>query len=509
MQQSENFHKGHDIFFAAIEKTRMPMVLTDPNLPDNPIVFMNSAFSELTGYSEMEIMGRNCRFLQGQDTDPDTVNQVRQAIKLRQDVSVEILNYRKDGSQFWNALYISPVYDDTGHLRFFFASQLDVSRRITAEEALRQAQKMEAVGQLTGGIAHDFNNMLTVIQGNIELAMLRASEDPKILQPLERASKGALHAAKLTEQLLSFARKQRLNSVTTNLNEMVSSMIDILARTLGGNILIETNLVDDLALVEVDVVQLNAAVLNVVINARDAMPQGGHICITSHNETVGDNNELGVAPGNFSVMSFKDTGTGIPAEHITHVTEPFYTTKEVGKGTGMGLAMVYGFLKQSGGHLTIDSDSTGTNIKFYLRHSDKARTHSENIRKVFKASSRRTERLLLVEDNEQVMEMIRGSVEDQGYDVRFAASAADAMKIIESGFEPEILCSDIVMPGQLNGVDLARELKIRYPNIRILLCTGWADRYLDREDFPVLVKPYKPSQLVSRLAGLTLSRHEG
>ena len=508
--QVAQFNKGHDIFFAAIEKTRMPMALSDPNQPDNPIVFVNRAFVELTGYEETEILGRNCRFLQGENTDPETVGEIRRAITDREEVSVEIINYRKDGSQFWNALYISPVYDDKNELKFFFASQLDISRRHLAEEALQQAQKMEAVGQLTGGIAHDFNNMLTVIQGNLELAMARASGQDAVLKPMDRAMKGALHAAKLTEQLLSFARKQRLNSTTVNLNDMVTGTVDVIARTLGSNVEIGLNLDQDVALVEVDVVQLNTAILNVLINARDAMPQGGKICISTHNEVVDEPGEWLVTPGTYSVISLKDDGVGIPPEHIKHVTEPFYTTKEVGKGTGMGLAMVFGFLKQSGGHLVINSDSDGTDIRFYLTQSTSAEAHKSNIQASFKETPRRSERMLVVEDNQQIMDMVRDTITDQGYDARFASNAMEAIKIMDDGFVPEMLCTDIVMPGLLNGVDLAHEVKKRFPRVKVLLCTGWANRYLDSEhEFMVLSKPYKPSELVQKLTNLIVRGHEG
>ena len=505
----QNFRDGHDIFFAAIEKTRMPMILTDPNQEDNPIVFLNQAFLELTGYEEHEIMGRNCRFLQGEGTDRSKVQQVRDAIEARRDVSVEMINYRKDGSLFWNALYISPVYDDDGTLKYFFASQLDVTRRASAEEALRQAQKMEAVGQLTGGIAHDFNNMLTVILGNLELVKDKANGQEGILRPLDRAVKGALHAEKLTAQLLAFARKQQLNNVPTSLNEVIRSTIDILDRTLGDNVQINMDLDNKAALVDVDIVQLNVAILNVVINARDAMKDGGEIKISTFNRHVKEVCKWELNPGYYSVISFRDSGHGIPAEHLKRVTEPFYTTKAPGKGTGMGLAMVYGFMKQSGGHLTISSDENGTEIRFYFPHSDKAKAHNETIQRQFDGSKSK-EKLLIVEDNEQVLEMVREIVEDQGYDVRFAINADDAQKLVQDGFHPDILCTDIMMPGSINGIELARKMRADMPGIKVLLCTGWTDQNLeDTKQFPVLFKPYRPSQLVTRLNELVHATHQG
>lgn len=506
-----NFVDGHDIFFAAIERTRMPMVLTDPNQEDNPIVFANVAFEDLTGYNQEEIIGRNCRFLQGADTDQSSVKQIRDAVAARQEVAVEIINYRKDGSQFWNALYISPVYDDDGKLKYFFASQLDVTRRASAEEALRQAQKMEAVGQLTGGIAHDFNNMLTVILGNLELVRDRAAGMDKVLVPLERAVKGALHAEKLTAQLLAFARKQQLNNVPTSLNEVIRSTIDIIDRTLGENVSIYTDLDNHAALVDVDIVQLNVAILNVVINARDAMDNGGQITISTFNRHVEEAcSRWELQPGYYSVISFRDNGRGIPPGILHRVTEPFFTTKPAGKGTGMGLAMVYGFMKQSGGQMTIKSSDAGTEIRFYFPHSEKARAHNEAIQRQLSGFLQNKIKLLLVEDNEQVLEMVREIIEDQGYEVRFAMNAEEAMNIIEEGFEPQILCSDIVMPGQTNGIELARKLQDRNPALKVLLCTGWTDQNLDEsKGLPVLFKPYRPSQLITRLGELVHTNHMG
>lgn len=205
----------NSIFFAAVKTTRMPMIVTDPRQPDNPIVFANPAFINMTGYGEDELLGRNCRFLQGPDTDPETVAEVRRALEQKREVSVDILNYKKNGASFWNALFISPVYDEAGEVIYFFASQLDISRRRDAEDSLRQAQKMEAVGQLTGGIAHDFNNLLTVIQGFTDIlhAQLReeAGVDPaKARRAVNAISQAAERGSALTQQLLAFARKQKL-----------------------------------------------------------------------------------------------------------------------------------------------------------------------------------------------------------------------------------------------------------------------------------------------------------
>lgn len=228
----------HDMFFAAVETTRMPMIVTDPNRDDNPIIFANRAFLEMTGYGLEEIIGRNCRFLQGPETDASIVDTLRHSIAQRVDIATEILNYRKDGSSFWNALFISPIFNERGDLVYYFASQLDVSRRRDAEEALRQAQKMEALGQLTGGIAHDFNNLLQVMGGYLGLI---ASEADKSQVDLNRVRRSVGHAqtaveraSTLTKQLLAFARKQKLHGRVLNLNHLVDDVRPMMERTFGA-----------------------------------------------------------------------------------------------------------------------------------------------------------------------------------------------------------------------------------------------------------------------------------
>nr|WP_237022410.1 PAS domain-containing protein [Herbaspirillum frisingense] len=229
---------ANDIFFAAVEMTRMPMIVSDPNQPDNPIIFVNNAFINMTGYSRADVIGKNCRFLQGPETDRAVVAQVREAVLERREIATELLNYRKNGSTFWNALFISPVYDQHGELKYFFSSQLDISRRRDAEQALGQARKMEALGQLTGGIAHDFNNLLQVISGYLDIINL-ALRSPvpdlgRVARSTDSIRKASGKAAMLTQQLLAFARKQRLEGRTINLNSLTEGFTDLVQRTLGG-----------------------------------------------------------------------------------------------------------------------------------------------------------------------------------------------------------------------------------------------------------------------------------
>src|SRR3712207_4676581 len=298
------------VFFAAIEMTRMPIILTDPNLPDNPIVFANRAFQDLTGYQEEEVLGRNCRFLQGAHTDREAVAELREAVSEHRALSVELLNYKRDGTPFWNACFIAPVFDKDDKLLYFFASQLDVTRRRTSEQAFRQAQKMESIGQLTAGLAHDFNNLLQVVSGNLELALSR-TDDESLRRPLENASRAAERGSKLTKQLLAFARKTRLEAKPTNLNNLIVEFGEMLENSVGPQVEIELNLRPRVPPALVDPVHLEMAVLNVLINARDAMPKGGCVTIgTSKVHLNGNAPAHHLPPGEYVVLSISDQGEG-------------------------------------------------------------------------------------------------------------------------------------------------------------------------------------------------------
>jgi PAS domain S-box-containing protein len=307
-----------DIFFAAVKMTRMPMTVTDPHQPDNPIIFCNDAFTFMTGYTEAEILGKNCRFLQGPETDRVIVDQIRTAISRRQEVAVEILNYRKNGSTFWNALFVSPVFGEDGRLLYYFGSQLDISRRREAEEALHEAQKMEAVGKLTGGIAHDFNNLLQVILGYVDIIGARVGEDRRLTAAVEAIGSAATRGATLTQQLLAFARKQELRDRLLNFNSLVADFRPILDRSAGDGLSLKCDFEENLWNCRVDPVQAEMALLNLVANARDAMRGQGEVTITTHNAVLPqDAPELRLDAGEYVVVCVSDDGPGVPRRSST------------------------------------------------------------------------------------------------------------------------------------------------------------------------------------------------
>lgn len=497
-----------DLFFAAIQTTRMPILITDPRQPDNPIIFANPAFVQLTGYSSDEVVGRNCRFLQGPDTDSSTVAYIRDATSKRKEIATEILNYRKDGSAFWNALFVSPVYNRAGELVYFFSSQLDISRRRDAEEALHQAQKMEALGQLTGGIAHDFNNLLQIMSGYVDMLSV-GLDNPNF--PRARLTQGMEHirgaidkATTLTQQLLSFARKQRLEGRTTNLNTLIQSITEVADRTLGDNIEIMSHLDPTLYNCQVDPTQTGAALLNILINARDAMPDGGKVRIETKNVVVTENrpDSLSLHAGTYVCLSVTDTGTGIAPSILSKVMDPFFTTKEEGKGTGLGLSMVYGFAKQSGGTASLESVlGQGTTVRLYFPAvSYEIEPLPQAISKAAKGGH---ETILVVDDRPEVAEIAQVMLEHAGYTVRLAADTNEALHYVREPGKIDLLVTDLVMPGNLNGFMLANEARKHRPDLKVLVTTGFSqginDAHRENGKFEVLMKPYRRLDLLKKV----------
>jgi PAS domain S-box len=499
-----------NVFFAAVAMTRMPMIIADPNIEDCPIVFANGAFLDLTGYAEDELLGRNCRFLQGARTDRDMVDQIRMALRERKPFAGEILNYRRDGTAFWNALFIGPIYGDDGELLYFFASQLDITRRRASEDAFRQSQKMEAIGQLTAGLAHDFNNMLQVVMGNLEIARMRIEQSPEAAAAaIERADRGARQAAKVTGQLLAFARKTRLEPRPTNLNSLITEFGEMVARTLGEGITIDLRL--DLALppCTVDPGQVEMALLNVLVNARDAMPDGGVVTIGTGVQTLGaDTVDPGnhLPPGRYVVLSISDRGEGMDPEVLRRATEPFFTTKGPGRGTGLGLAMVHGFARQSGGRLEIESElGSGTTMRLLFPESRSAVRSQAS--PVPAASVGGRETILLVDDSEDVRDIAESQLTSLGYRVMTADSGAAGLlrleQALQEGSDVDLLFTDIVMPGGMNGLALAERALQRVPGLRVLLATGYIEDLVAQgpraHGMDVLGKPYRQAELAARV----------
>jgi PAS domain S-box-containing protein len=495
-----------NIFFAAVEMTRMPMVVTDPRQPDNPIVFANGAFFDLTGYSNEETIGRNCRFLQGPQTDRSTVDEVRQAVSEERAVAVDILNYKKGGKPFWNALFLGPIFDQDGKLLYFFASQMDITERRTTQDAYLQAQKMEAIGQLTAGMAHDFNNLLQVINGNLEVALISLHRPDLARQQLERAQRAALRAGKLTQQLLTFARKQRLDPKPVNINNLVFDFSEMLARTLGAKVELRLDLRPGLPVCMLDPTHLEMALLNVLINARDAMPDGGEVTVATAIVRGEDRLKVhGLPHGTYVSLCVIDKGTGMEDEVLRRATEPFFTTK--GPGTGLGLAMVHGFVQQSHGRLEIDSKpGEGTKVTMIFPIADNGTGHGDaaagDAAPDAAGANAGKPTVLVVEDNDDVRELAEQVLEMEGYAVQSAASGEQAMDLLRQDARADLLFTDVIMPGGMNGLALVEQARALRPGLPVLVTTGYMDELPQggrSGGLNVLAKPYRQEDLLERV----------
>ena len=384
--------------------------------------------------------------------------------------------------------------------------QAEMKRREDTQAQLVRTQRMEAFGQLTGGVAHDFNNLLTVITGNLELIEMRL-EDEKLRTLLKRAHDAAEMGARLTSRLLTFARRRQFSPSPLNLNEQVMGMVDLLRRTLGEDIDLNAKLAPRLWTVRADPSEVENAVLNLAINARDAMPKGGRLLIETANVTA-EQGQIGtidrLPAGAYVRLSVSDTGTGMSEDVLAHAFEPFFTTKQPGRGTGLGLSTIYGFVRQSGGTATIYSEpDLGTTVTLYLPRTDDAAPAAAELRDDHVPLAR-GEAVLLVEDNAEVREVTRQRLEILGYRVLEASNGGAALALLAGGTTVDIVFSDVVMAGGLSGFDVAREVRQRWAATRVLLTSGYPDDILrgqsaEMQDLRILRKPYSRLELAKTL----------
>ena len=384
--------------------------------------------------------------------------------------------------------------------------QEEVARREQAETALKQAQRLEAIGQLTGGVAHDFNNLLMVVAGNAQRIKQAVAADLLPARAIEAIEIAVSRGANLTRQLLAFARQQPHEPQSIRLQERLSSVQEMLASSLRGDISVSIQFKDDLWPAHIDVAEFDLALLNLAVNARDAMPDGGQLAITAENLRLAPGQVADLA-GDFVAIRVTDTGNGIPPEMIPKVFEPFFTTKEVGKGTGLGLSQVYGFARQVGGLATIASTAgAGTTVTLYLPRAEKPAALAA-VGESSVAGVKGRGHILLVEDNPAVAEVTRDLMEDLGYRVTHVADAATALELLETKLRAfDAVLSDIIMPGRMNGMELARHLRDRCgAALPVILATGYSDEALaaTEEGFPLLRKPYKRDEIGAALAVAT------
>jgi signal transduction histidine kinase/CheY-like chemotaxis protein len=423
---------------------------------------------------------------------------------------------RKDGTRFWANVVIDPVRDEDGTLLGFAKITRDISERRALEQAreqLHQAQKMETVGQLTGGVAHDFNNLLTAVNNSLHL-IGQLTSDGRIQRLVNTAVRAVERGAKLTSQLLAFSRKQTLKPQMSDLNELISVFDALLRRAVGDAVQIELDLQRQACLAEVDQAQFQSALLNLIVNARDAMSDstGGKITVSTRDLTIDETRaaELGeIAPGDYFEITVADTGTGMPPDVAAKAIEPFYTTKEVGKGSGLGLSQVYGFVRQSGGQMEIKSEvGRGTAVRLYLPCSHGIR--ADEPMSGNRPTERKTPSVLVVEDDAELLDITIEMLKAFGYEVHTASNAPEALNVLDQDVPIDVLFTDIVMPKGMDGVALAREVRRRHPGIRVLLTSGYARDVLRNHrpdtDMEFISKPYRMPELADRLRTMMQDR---
>ncbi|HEY5305461.1 MAG TPA: PAS domain S-box protein [Pseudolabrys sp.] len=470
--------------------------------PQGRVTNWNAGAQRIKGYSAAEIVGHH--FSQFYTEEEKGAGLPATALKIAEQEGKferEGWRVRKDGSRFLAHVIIDAIFDNTGDLIGFAKITRDITERKATEAVLLQAQKLDAIGQLTGGIAHDFNNLLMGVLGSLELLRKRLPEDPKAHSLLENAYTAAQRGNALTKRMLAFARQQDLSHSLVAVPALVRAMTELLQRTLGPSVRIETSFPVQLSSVWIDPNQLELAILNLAINGRDAMPAGGAILIDAHELTVGENDAAGVKAGNYVNLRVVDSGSGMNEETLRRATEPFFTTKGVGKGTGLGLSMVHGFAEQSGGKLFIRSGvGMGTTAELWLPVADAQahmQAHSQAKPKTNDEAAPAINPLtvLAVDDDYLVLTNTVAMLDDIGHTGIAASSAKEALAILRQIKNVDLVVTDQAMP-YMSGTQLAEEIKKEWPNLPVILATGYTD-FADGKasDLPTVSKPFTQKEL--------------
>lgn len=466
--------------------------------PDGRFVRVNSSKATSLNLSVEDCLGRRERDLVSREQFKTVVQAEQRAIEARGPVEQIEERHGADGNSQWFFVTQIPILDQSGNVTAIATIERDITEHKFMELRLRQADKMQALGTLAGGVAHDFNNLLMAVLGSLDLASRRAPDDPRLNRLLKNAIYAAERGASLTQRLLSFSRQRDLRLQAVDVNSVIGDMNDLLLRTLGGVIRVEKNLAEDLWMAMVDPDQLELAVLNLCINARDAMSENGTLTLSTRNQTIAEGQVPDLDSGDYVVVSVADTGAGIPPDILNRVLEPFFTTKEVGKGTGLGLPMAYGLARQSGGTVTIDSTvGAGTIVELYLSRTAADRRDADP-EEVAAAASIRRVRILLVDDDPEVRAVTAAYLTEMGHRVVEASDGASGLDILQADDQIDLLIADFAMPG-MTGLELALQARRHQPGLAVLLVTGYADPDRMPEGYPMLNKPFNQRELALKV----------
>jgi len=468
--------------------------------------YLSPSIEIMLGYTPEEFLLHYSEYLTDSPINKEVEYHTQLSIKGEEQPPYEIELYHKNGSIHWLEVKEIPVFDQQGHVSHIDGIAHDITERIQAEKALRHGLKMDAIGQLTGGIAHDFNNILAIIMGNLDLLERVMPEGDKTLVQVKSMKKAGQRATDLTRQLLSFSRREPKQTTTTNINRVIKTMDSLIARSVTPEVELEYNLTDDLWLTRIDPGDFEDVLLNLSINARDAMASHGYLSIETRNVNIDAaycEQKPEATPGEYVQLSVSDSGEGVPPELLERIFEPFYTTKGPGKGTGLGLAMVFGFTKRSGGFITCYSEvGVGSTFRLYLprvKGEEQENIKTNGQRETLPCG---TETILIVDDEIDLLDLTQTLLEELGYRVLTASDGKQALEQLAENMDIDLLFSDVIMPGGINGYELAEQVTNNLPIIKVLLTSGFTGKVLEHNGlarFDLLSKPYNQSELAKRV----------
>jgi len=489
----------------AVEQSPTSIIITNAH---GIIEYANSKFSKTTGYSKEDVIGQYNKILRTEYTAKPEYENLWSTVTAGKQWQGEFNSKRKDGSLYWNSTSISPITDIDDNITNFLVAMEDITERRKIEEHLRRSQKMEAVGQLAGGIAHDFNNLLGIIIGNLDLMKRNIDDGSKLAEQLSKAQNAALRGSSLTRRLLNFSHQSPESSKPVNINKVIMGLEDLVDKSLTKKVTLETDLAEGLWMTALNTGDFEDALINFSLNARDAMPNGGTLHIATKNVTLSHlmmNGEAEFIAGDYVKIIISDTGVGMSKEVAAKAFDPFFTTKSTDKGTGLGLAMVYGFVQRSKGHILVFSEENmGTTFKIYLPRSQDIATPPKASNTIEGPLPTGSETILIVDDEQELACLAKNILDGLGYSTICAYSADQALKTLESNPAIDLLFSDIVMAGSHSGYDLAESAAQLYPKLKILLTSGFAgtQQMSDTQDFwgqKFITKPYRDVELAQRV----------